>query len=194
MLSVISKINKQEIHEMYEKNPNLRPRLEKVVVNIAVGTSGEILQKAASVLEAMTNRKPAFIGAKKSVKEFGIRQGENIAVKVTLRGNEAVEFLKRAMVEKDYKLLKKSFDNFGNFSFGVKEHINFPGMKYDPSTGIFGFDVSVRIVRPGYRVRTRKVRKSKLPRQQYISKEEAILFMEENFNAEVVDKIETLWY
>ncbi|MBD3186588.1 50S ribosomal protein L5 [Candidatus Bathyarchaeota archaeon] len=193
-MSIISNIQKQEIHAMYDKNPNLRPKLEKVVVNIAVGISGEILQKAASVLEKMTEQTPAFVTAKKSVKEFGIRKGENIAVKVTLRGEKAKSFLKRAMVEKDYKLLRKSFDDYGNFSFGVKEHINFPGMKYDPSTGIFGFDVSVRIVRPGYRVRTRKTKASKIPRRQFVSKDEAMLFMQENFDAEVVEKIEQVWY
>lgn len=193
-MSIISNIQKQEIHAMYDKNPNLRPKLEKVVVNIAVGISGEILQKAASVLEKMTEQTPAFVTAKKSVKEFGIRKGENIAVKVTLRGEKAMSFLKRAMVEKDYKLLRKSFDDYGNFSFGVKEHINFPGMKYDPSTGIFGFDVSVRIVRPGYRVRTRKTKASKIPRRQFVSKDEAMLFMQENFDAEVVEKIEQVWY
>ncbi|MHA1792771.1 MAG: 50S ribosomal protein L5 [Promethearchaeota archaeon] len=192
--SPLSKIQRQELHEMYEKNPNLRPRLEKVVVNIAIGASGEILQKAAQVLRTMTGREPIFIGAKKSIKEFNIRKKEKIAIKVTLRGKDADSFLKRVMVEKDYKLLRKSFDNFGNFSMGVKEHIQIPGMRYDPATGIFGFDVSVRIVRPGYRVRTRKIKRSRIPRKQYVSREEAIMFMEENYSAEVVDKIETYWY
>lgn len=189
-----SKIQKQEIHALWDKNPHLKPRLEKVTVNIAIGTSGEILTKAATVLETMTGQKPQYVGAKKSIKDFGIRKGENIAVKVTLRGEKADTFLKKVLVEKDFRLLRKSIDHYGNMSFGIKEHINVPGMKYDPNIGIFGFDVSVRLYRPGYRVRTRKVRKSKIPRRQYVSKEEMILFLEENYNVEVVDKIELFYY
>ena len=179
---------------MWESNPNLKPRLEKVVVNIAVGTSGDILQKAATVLETMTGQKPQFVGAKKSIKDFGIRKGENIAVKVTLRGEKADLFLKKVLVERDFRILRKSIDHYGNTSFGVKEHINVPGMKYDPNVGIFGFDVSIRLYRPGYRVRTRKIRKSKIPKKQYVSKDETILFLEENYKAEVVEKIELFYY
>ncbi len=189
-----SQIKKQEIKAAWEKNPMLKPRLEKVVVNLSLGQSGEILQKAATVLEEMAGQKPLFVGAKKSIKEFGIRKNEKIAVMVTLRGEKAVSVLKRVMVERDFKLLRKTFDNYGNMSFGIKEHINIPGMKYDPAIGIFGLEISVRFVRPGYRVRTRKIQRDKIPKRQYVSKAEAILYMEENFNVEVVDTIEVSYY
>jgi large subunit ribosomal protein L5 len=189
-----SKIKKQDIHALWEQNPNLKPRLEKVTVNIAIGTSGEILTKAATVLETMTEQKPQYVGAKKSIKDFGIRKGENIAVKVTLRGDKADLFLRKVLVERDFRLLRKSIDHYGNMSFGIKEHINVPGIKYDPNVGIFGFDVSIRLYRPGYRVHTRKVRKAKIPKKQYVSKEEMILFLEEYYKVEVVDKIEVFYY
>jgi large subunit ribosomal protein L5 len=172
----------------------MRPFLEKVVVNICIGQSGETLQKAATVLEEMTHQKPCLVGAKRSIKEFGIRKGEKIAAVATLRGDEAKDLVNRIMVERDFKLLTGAFDNRGNMSLGIKEHINIPGMKYDPSTGIFGFDVAIRIVRKGYRVRTRKGIKSRIPRRQYVSKDEAILFMTEQFKAQVTDKIEVKYY
>lgn len=194
MSSHASQIKKQEIKALWEKNPNLKPRLDKVVVNLSVGQSGEILQKAASVLEELGGQKPQFVGAKKSIKEFGIRKGEKIAVMVTLRGEKAVDVINRLMIERDFKLLKKCFDNYGNLSFGIKEHINIPGMKYDPSTGIFGFEVSIRLARAGHRVRARKVMPTRIPRRQYVSKAEAQLYMEENFKAEIVEKIEIAYY
>jgi len=76
----------------------------------------------------------------------------------------------------------------------VKEHINIPGMKYDPSIGIFGFEISVKLVRAGQRVRLRKVRRAKLPKKQYVSKQEAMMFLEEQFKAEIVDTIEVNLY
>jgi large subunit ribosomal protein L5 len=194
MSQQVAQIKKQEIHAIWEKNSNMKPRLDKVVINLAVGQSGETLQKAAQVVEDMAQQKPALVGAHRSIKEFNIRMGEKIAARVTLRGALAAAFLKKALVEHDFKILKKSFDNFGNVSWGVKEHINIPGMKYDPSIGIFGFEISVKIIRGGQRVRVRKVRRSKLPKKQYVTKQEAIMFMEETFKAEVVDTIEVNLY
>ena len=194
MSQQVAQIKKQELHNLWEKNHNMKPRLDKVVVNLAVGQSGETLQKAAQVVEEMTKQKPALVGAHRSIKEFNIRMGEKIAARVTLRGEPAATFLKKALVEHDFKILKKSFDNFGNVSWGVKEHINIPGLKYDPSIGIFGFEISVKIVRAGQRVRVRKGRRSKLPKKQYVTKQEAQLFLEENFKAEVVDTIEVNLY
>jgi large subunit ribosomal protein L5 len=194
MSQKVQQIKKQEIRALWEKNPNLKPRLDKVVVNLSIGQSGETLQKAAQVLEDMTGQKANLIGAKKSIKEFNIRKGEKIACAVTLRSEKAIAFIKKAMVEHDFKILRRAFDNLGNLSWGVKEHINIPGMKYDPNTGIFGFEITVKIVRPGMRVRVRKSRPSSVAKKHYVSKSEAILFMEETFKAEVVDVIEVNLY
>ncbi|HME52044.1 MAG TPA: 50S ribosomal protein L5 [Candidatus Lokiarchaeia archaeon] len=194
MSQQVAQIKNQDIHKLWDANPNMRPRLDKIVVNLAVGQSGETLQKAAQVVEEMTQQKPSLVGAHRSIKEFNIRQGEKIAARVTLRGEPAVNFLKKALVEHDFKILRKSFDNYGNVSWGVKEHINIPGLKYDPSIGIFGFEISVKIIRAGQRVRVRKARKAKLPKKQYVTKQEAMLFLEEQFKAEIVETIETNLY
>ncbi|MCZ7380402.1 MAG: hypothetical protein O8C64_02330 [Candidatus Methanoperedens sp.] len=78
------------------------------------------------------------------------------------------------------------FDENGNFSFGIEEHTDFPGMKYDPSIGIYGMDVNVSIKRPGFRISSRKVEKHKIPMNHRLNKEDAISFLKEKYGAEVV--------
>lgn len=178
----------------WTRNPMRKPFIEKVVINIAVGQAGEKLQNAKSVLETLTNRKAVLLRAKKSIKEWDIRKKQTIAVKVTLRGKDAEDMLKRALVPYDNRILKTSFDNYGNFSFGIDEHIKIPGMKYDPSIGIFGMDVCVRLVRPGMRVKTRKKNKSAIPKSHYVSKKESMYYMKTIFNIEIVDEMEERYY
>ncbi len=178
----------------WARNPMRKPFIEKVVVNIAVGQSGEKLQNAKNVIEALTNRKAVLLRAKKSIKEWDIRKHQTIAVKVTLRGKEAEEMLKRTLVPFDNRILKSAFDNYGNFSFGIDEHIKIPGMKYDPSVGIYGMDICVRLVRPGMRVKTRKKNKGAIPKSHYVSKKETMFYMKNIFGAELVDVMEERFY
>ncbi|RLE84720.1 MAG: 50S ribosomal protein L5 [Thermoprotei archaeon] len=160
--------------------------LGKVVVNMAVGESGERLANAAKVLEQITGQRPSFRRAKKTIKEFGIRRGENIACIVTLRGDRALSFLKKALEAVDYTISRDSIDKYGNFAFGVKEHIHLPGVKYDPEIGIFGFDVIVSLERPGYRIMRRRRKRAKIPEKHRVTKEEAIRFIEKILGARVV--------
>jgi len=171
--------------EAPKENPMLRPRIGKVVVNICVGKSGEPLERAMRVLEELTGQKPCVRRAKKTIKPFGIRKGEPIACVVTLRGERAVEFLDRALEAVGRRLKASSFDEYGNFSFGIKEHIDLPGTKYDPKVGIFGMDVCVSVERPGYRIMRRKRCRAKVPRKHRVSREEAIRFIEKAFNVRV---------
>jgi len=167
------------ILKKWKENPMTIPRLVKVTVNIGVGQSGDKLHKAARVLEFLTGQKPAFRHAKKTIKEFGIRRGENIAVMVTLRGEKALSFLKKALYAVNYTLKASSFDEFGNVAFGIREHIALPGVKYDPEIGIFGMDIALTLERPGFRIiRRRRCKKSRIPRRHRVSREEAILFLE----------------
>ena len=170
------------------------PRIEKVTINIGVGEGGERLRKAEQVLQEITKQKPIFTISRTINKDWGIRKEMPIGCKVTLRGDKAMDFLKRALWTRNNKIADWSFDKEGNVSFGIPDHTEFEGMKYDPNIGIFGFDVSIRLVRPGYRVRTRKIKRARIPRKQYVSKEETMLFMEEEFKAEIVEKIEIFWY
>ncbi len=167
-------------------NPMRQIRIEKVTINIGVGEPGERLEKAAEVLRRLTGKKPVYTKAKKKVPRWGIRPGLNIGVKVTLRGKEAEDFLRRAFEAVGNKIPASSFDENGNFSFGVREYIDFPGMKYDPSIGVFGMDICVTLERPGYRVKRRKVRRSPVGKRHRITREEAIEFVKEHFGVEVV--------
>ena len=176
------------------KHPMQKPYIDKVVVNIGVGQAGEELQKAVKVLESMTNGTPVILKARKNVKEWGVRKTQSIATKVTIRGDEAIDFIKRTLDPFDNRILRRAFDNKGNVSWGIDEHIKVPGVKYDPEHGIFGFDVSCRLVRPGYRIKERKKFRSKIGADHYPTKEETIYFFENVLKAEVVDKMEDRYY
>jgi len=166
-------------------NPMLKPRIEKLVVNMSVGKSGEPLEKATKVLEQLTGQKPCKRKAKKTVRDFGIRKGEPIACMVTLRDEKAKEFLKRALQAVENKLSKTHFDQYGNVSFGIKEHIDIPGTRYVPELGIHGMDVSVTLSRPGQRVKRRHRAKSTVGVKHRLSPEEAIAFVQDEFGIEV---------
>ncbi|MBU7026861.1 MAG: 50S ribosomal protein L5 [Theionarchaea archaeon] len=162
-----------------------RPRIEKVVINMGIGESGEKLEKAEKLLQQLTNQKPVRTKAKRTNRDFGIRKGEPIGVKVTLRREKAHTFLERALDAVEKTLHQRNFDSKGNFAFGIGEHIDLPGVKYDPKVGIFGMDVAVTLERAGYRIKRRKKEKRPVHHRDYISKEEAISFVEETYGVRI---------
>ncbi len=166
-------------------NPMLQPRIEKVIVNMSVGKSGEPLEKAATVLQQLTGQKPCKRKAKKSIRDFGIRKGEPMACIVTLRNEKAREFIKRALQAVESKVSKRSFDKQGNFSFGIKEHIDIPGTKYMPELGIHGMDVAVTLSRKGQRVKYRHKAESRVGVKHRLTPEEAITFVQDEFGIQV---------
>jgi large subunit ribosomal protein L5 len=166
-------------------NPLRVVKILKVTLNIATGKSGEPLEKAKKVLTQLTNKTPTTKQAKKAIKDWGVRKGEPIAAVVTLRGNDANEFLKRALDAVSNKVNDSNFDDYGNFSFGIKEHIEIPGTRYVPELGIFGATIHVTLGRPGYRIRSRAIRPSKIGRNHYVSREDAVKFMQNNFGTSV---------
>jgi large subunit ribosomal protein L5 len=170
----------------WTKNSMLKPRIEKVTVNMSVGQSGKPLEQAATILQQMTNQKPSRRQAKKTIREFGIRKGESIACLVTLRKEKAEEFLRKALQAVENKLSKYCFDRQGNFSFGIKEHIDIPGTKYMPQLGIHGMDVSVSLGRAGYRVKHRHRAKSKIGNDHLLTADEAIVFIKDEFDVEII--------
>ena len=174
-----------EAVEQKNENPMLKPRIEKVVINCSVGRSGEPLEKAMKILEELTGQKPCIRKAKKTIRDFGIRRKEPIACVVTLRGEKAKAFLSRALQAVDNRISKSSFDKYGNFTFGIKEHIDIPGTKYSPELGIIGMDVSVAMERPGYRVKRRRRARSKVGSEHLLSPDEVISFIRDEFNVEI---------
>ncbi len=153
--------------------------IDKVVVNMGVGADPDQMKKSEKVIKEITGKTPVKTTSDKRVPDWGLRPGLVIGLKVTLRGEEAKEFLKKAFIAKENKLNKKSFDKEGNFGFGIREHIELPGIKYDPKLGIIGFDVLVTLKKRGYRVKQRKIKKTTVGRKQRVKTQEAIKFVEE---------------
>ena len=166
-------------HEMREAY------LEKVVVHMGVGRGGDPLADAEEIIEAITNQQSVRTTAKRTVGEFGIRKGDPIGVKVTLRGEDAHAFLETALSLVDVS--KSQFDDTGNLSFGVADHTDFPSQEYDPNVGIYGLDVTTTIVRPGYRVAKRDKATRSIPSNHRMTAEDAIAFLEANFDVEVTE-------
>lgn len=164
-----------------------QPRIEKVVVNIGVGEAGDRLGKAQKVLNMLTGQTPKVTHAKVTNRDLGVRKGMPIGCKVTLRGQEALDFLKRALWIRENRLPVYSFDSEGNLSFGISDYTDFEGMRYDPEIGIFGMDVNVSIQRPGYRVAKRRIMSRKLPKEHRMTRDESVQFMQEQFKVEVVE-------
>jgi len=103
---------------------------------------------------------------------------------VTLRRDDASNFLKRIIESKRNLIKSSSFDNNGNLSIGIREHIDIPGTKYNPDIGIFGMDVCSSLTRPGYRV-AKKRNSSKIGRNHKITKEEAMDFFKNKFGVKI---------
>ena len=166
-----------DFHEMRE------PSVEKVVVHMGVGQGGVDLQNAEEILEEITGQESVRTQAKRTEPEFGIRAGDPIGAKVTLRHKLAEDFLERALPVAD--LSRSQFDDTGNVSFGIQEHTDFPSQEYDPNVGIYGLDVTVNLVRPGYRVAKRDAVSRQIPSNHRLTPGDAIAYLESTFDVEV---------
>jgi len=162
-------------------------KVRKAVINIGVGEAGERLLKAQKVLELLTNHTSIQTISKKTNKDLGIREGMPIGCKVTLRHDEAEEFLRRAFWVKNNKLASYSFDQEGNFSFGIPDYTDFQDMRYDPDIGIFGMDISVTVERAGSRVTKRHRNQAKIGRSHRVGREESKEFIKEKFDVETIE-------
>lgn len=162
-------------------------RIEKVVVNVGVGEAGEKLVKAQKVLELVTKQKSVQTLSHQAVRDWGVRRNMPIGTRVTLRGDPADAFLKAALEIRSNRLPAYSFDPRGNFSFGIQDYTDFPGMKYDPEIGVFGMDVAVSLQRPGFRIARRTIRRRNIPRRHRVTRDEGIAFMKDRYKVEVVE-------
>lgn len=161
-------------------NPMRNIKIEKVV--LSVGGTAEELEKGFKLLELLTGKKPAKTKSKKRIPSLGIRPKLEVGAVVTIREN-IEELLKKMLATIDNTLKKKQISN-NNFSFGIKEYIEIPGVEYQREIGIRGFDVTLVFKRTGRRVRLKKIKRGKIPKRQDITKEEIIKFMEEKFGTE----------
>ena len=162
-------------------NPMEQVRINKATVNIGVGQGGEELVRAEKLLTNITGQKPVRTFSKVTNPEFGIRKRQPIGCKVTLRKQKAVDTVNLILEGIERKISASQFDKQGNVSFGIHEHIDIPGMRYDPEIGIFGMDVAITFEKPGYRIKRRKIQNKKIPTKHQITKEETMEFMKETF-------------
>ena len=136
------------------KNLYMGPKIKKIILNMGLGLDGndsKILKSCEEDLAKITGQKPVITRFKKSIANFKTRKGSNAGLKVTLRKNKMYEFLDRLVNIalpriKDFRgLSPKGFDQFGNYTFGIKEHIIFPEVNFDKVDKIRGLDITIVI-------------------------------------------------
>jgi large subunit ribosomal protein L5 len=168
-------------------NPMREIRIEKVTLNFGAGKEQTRLEKGMKLLKMIVGKDPIKTTATKRIPGWGLREGLPIGCKITLRGPDAIEVLKRTLKAKDNKLKRKIFDAQGNFSFGIHEYIDMTDVKYDADIGILGFEIAVTLERPGFRIKKRKIKTKKLPQNHLITQDDAVEFMKKNFNVEIIE-------
>merc|ERR1712097_189648 len=159
-------------------------KVDKMIINIAVGEAGDRLTKAVRVLQQLSDQQPVENKARYTVRTFGIRRNEKIATHVTIRGEKAMDLIERGLKITDYEISQRHFSETGNFGFGVNEHIDL-GLKYDPNTGIYGMDFFIVLCRAGFRVSRKKRCKGKVGLPHKITKEESIEWVRTQFDADI---------
>ncbi len=167
-------------------NPMRNLYVEKVVVHMGVGEAGDKLTKAVDLMKSITGGTPVRSNAKQTNTTFGIRKGAPISCRVTLRGEPATKFLDTAFNIVERRIAGGQIDRRGNFSFGIEEHTDFPGMSYDPQIGIYGMDINVVLARRGIRISRRSIEQRKLPQKQHVNPEDTIAFLRESHKVEVL--------
>lgn len=153
--------------------------IEKVVLSI--GAVGEELESSAKLLKTISGMNAIETKSKKRIPDFGIRPGLKIGCKVTLRGKKAEEMLKRLFAAVSNQLKTKQI-NDEDFSFGIVEYIEIPGIEYQRDIGMKGLNVTVVFKRKGKRVEIKKIKRGKLPKRQRVTKPEIIDFLNKHFD------------
>jgi large subunit ribosomal protein L5 len=163
---------------MNTENPMRKIKMEKVL--LSAGATGDDLIKAKKLLELVSGKKAQILTSAKRIPEFDVRPGLEVGTRVTVRGKDALELLKRLLsaIANELKM-KQVSDN--HFSFGIKEYIEIPGIEYQRDIGIRGFNTTVVFSRAGIRVKLKKIKRGEIPKRQHVSKEEIINYMKEAF-------------
>ena len=159
MIPRLKELYKNEIKNLLKekygfKNLNMSPELEKIVINMGLGIDGndnKIIKSCEEDLSKITGQKPVITKFKKSISNFKTRKNTNAGIKSTLRKNKMYEFIDRLVNIalpriKDFRGLRlNGFDKFGNYTFGVKEHIIFPEVNFEKVEKIRGLDITIVI-------------------------------------------------
>jgi large subunit ribosomal protein L5 len=163
---------------MNTENSMRKIKMEKVL--LSAGATGDDLIKAKKLLELVSGKKAQILTSAKRIPEFDVRPGLEVGTRVTVRGKDALELLKRLLSAIANELKTKQVSD-NHFSFGVKEYIEIPGIEYQRDIGIRGFNTTVVFSRAGIRVKLKKIKRGQIPKRQHVSKEEIINYMKEAF-------------
>lgn len=156
-------------------------RIEKLTLNVGAGKNVDLLKKGKKLLKNLTGIEPVSTVTQKRIPTWGLRPGLPIGCKITLRGKNAEELIKRLLDAKSNNLSPNNFDELGNISFGIPEYIDIKDAKYDPEIGVIGLQVCITLERPGFRVKKRSTNKARVGKSHFITKEDSIKFMESKF-------------
>ncbi len=166
-------------------NPMKEIKIDKVTLNVGCAGDLQKIEKAKKLLEMLSGMKP-IVTLSKRRSTFGIAKGKPVGVKVTLRKKKAEEFFEKVLKAYENKVKISQIDNNGNISFGIKEYIDLPNVRYSHEIGLLGLDVCVTLSRKGYRVARRKVKKNKIGKEHKINKEETINWLKEKYGVSIV--------
>lgn len=158
--------------------------IEKLVLHC--GGIDDKLEKSVKLLKKITNKKIYIKKSTKRFPEFGISPGKQSGCKVTIRDKDKIsELLKRFFSALDNTIKRQQITE-NQFCFGIKEYIEIPGMEYERDIGIIGFEIRIVFKRKGKSVKFKKIKRGKLPKRQFVSKEEIADFLIKNFGVEIV--------
>ncbi len=164
--------------ESASENPMRQARVEKVL--LSCGATGDNLVKAKKLLDMISQRKAQVIASQKRIPDFGVRPGLEVGTRVTLRGKDAINLLRRLLGAVDNTIKSKQIST-NHFSFGIHEYIEIPGTEYQRDIGIRGLNVTIVFSRKGIRVMNKKAKSAKIPKKQNVTAGEIIKYMEDNF-------------
>lgn len=167
-----------------KKNVMREIQLDRVVLNI--GGVGEKLDKGVILLEAVSGKKAIKVKAVKRIPTWNVRPGLEVGTKITLRGKDALNMIKKLLPAIDNTLKEKQIQK-NCFSFGIHEYIEIPGIEYIREVGIMGFEVTVVFSRAGKAVERKKVKRGK-SRRLSVSREEIEDYLVSNFKTEILRK------
>lgn len=164
-------------------------RIEKITLNVGTGKDQNVLEKGMQLIKHLTGSDPVKTMTSKRIPGWGIRPGLPVGCKLTIRNGQKSDLIKRFLGAKDNTLSLNNFDDRGNISFGVHEYIDMADTEYNPDIGIMGLQISITLERPGYRIKKRKIQKTKPSIKHIVSKEDAVNFMKENFKIQIQEEI-----
>jgi large subunit ribosomal protein L5 len=163
---------------MNKENKMREIRIEKVTLNFGAGADPNLLEKGVALLKMIAGKAPVKTITTKRIPEWAVRPGLPLGCKLTLRGKAAYVMVERLLKARAHVVKKSSF-GAGNFAFGIPEYIDMPDVKYNPDLGIMGFECAVTLMRPGFRIKCRKIKQMSISPRHKITVEDTIAFAKE---------------